>query len=99
MNEQPENVSEDQIHELLQQIQHLAEEPRDFAFILLSEFRDSCVRILAWQKETGRPLAMLGEDTEHVRQETYRKIQGARNVLHGKLQSLLAWARGEKPVS
>jgi len=88
----PETPSPD-IPDLLRQAQAAGGCAEEFARIHLAGHVEVLNTALHFQRTLGRFLALMGEDTEHVRAQTERRIAEAKDVLRGKLARLLAWAR------
>jgi hypothetical protein len=83
----------DAIADLLRQADRCQPAVREFAWVWLETFRRDAAELLADQRREGRLAAMADGDVEAVRQRTEARLQEARELLLGRLQRLLAWAR------
>ncbi len=86
-------MPEPDIPDLLRQAQAAGGCADEFARIHLAGHVSVLNTVLHYQHTLGRFLAWMGEDTDHVRIETERRIAEAKGDLRGKLARLLAWAR------
>ena len=85
--------SPNEIEDLFRRAQ--AGEPivQEFAGFWLETFRRDTETILEWHRREGRALALRGEDSETIRQQTEERLDAARQHLHGRLTRLIAWAK------